>query len=291
MSFSAAQASLEGFRLVRRRPVSFVVWSLLMGATMAAFATGYVWMFRDLAAWIATAKANAWQGILPMVGRFLLFELSAVIVLVVIVAMIAAAVYRATLSPAQSVFAYLRLGRAELRLIALQLLMMVLTTLSELAAVGVIVGAAVSSLVLVAKILIAIGVVAGLIALVVFVLVRLSLAGPLIVATDRFDLRRAWAMTRGRFWPLLGMSLLAFLLAMVVSMPAQIPIQLFMMTAMGPVGAFGAGHIPPDPWSYVRANPALSAVIGVLAILSMGLQLAVQAAPFAAAYRDLSEPS
>ena len=291
MSFSPTQAALEGFRLVGRRPVSFLAWSLLIGVTTGAFLTGFIWAFGDVSALIA-AKAPTLEDFLSTAGRFLLLWLAGLVGMLLIFAVLIAAVYRAVLKPSRRAFAYLRLGADELRLIALQLLVMLIQCLCGFGATVVIIAVAASSLLLVAKILIGVLVGFTALAVMVFAWVRLSLAGPLIVAQGRLDLSGAWALTRGRFWSLLGMGVVTIALAMAVSMAAQMCLQPFFMVAMPHfAGAPGWGDTTQvDPWSYVRDNPAIFAALGVLAMLAMALQLVVQATPFAAAYRDLSEP-
>jgi hypothetical protein len=293
MSFSPTQSALEGFRLVGRRPVSFAVWSLLIGLTMWAFFAGFLWVFVDFSR-VIEGKPLGVEDLLPLAGRFLLFWLLGMIGMLVLFAVLMGGVLRATLKPTQRAFAYLRLGGAELRLIALQLVMFVILLLCEAAAAGAVAAVAYSSLAPGAKVLIGACLVVAFIAFVVIVLVRLSLAGPLIVARGRLDLSGAWALSRGRFWPLLGMGLLAYVLAMAVSTLAQIFIQPIFMTVMvpfGPAGASGWAHVPADPWSLVLAHPTLFAVLGVLAMPVFALQVVVQATPFAAAYKALSAQS
>jgi hypothetical protein len=294
MSFSPSQAAIEGFRLVGRRPLSFVVWSLFIGLTMGAIFALFFSLFADLWPYIA-GRSQSYEDLMAFAGRFLLFWLAAMIGLLLIFAVLTAAVYRALLAPAQSVFAYMRLGGAELRLAALQLLLLAIGWALELVGMGGIVAVAVTPFLLLwAKILIGLALGLGAVVLAIYLYVRLCLAGPLVVAHGRLDLSSAWALTRGRFWPLLATGLLAVLLGYAVSLLAQMFMQPVMMAFMGPyisAGPQSFGRAVVDPWVFVRDNQVMFAVLGVLAMPVFALQIVVQTAPFAAAYRDLSESS
>jgi hypothetical protein len=293
--FSPTHSALEGFRLVRRRPASFVVWALVTGVMAGAFLAVFVWLWRDAAS-LDTARPPPTEQIFAFIGRFGLTWLGALIGMLIFTSVLIAAVYRAVLRPDRPGFAYLRLGGAELRLAALQIILFAVLMLCELVIFGVAAGVAVSGLELWAKVLIGACAVVGVIVFMVFLLVRLSLAGPLVVAEGRLSFGAAWRVSRGKFWPLLGMALLAALLAMAVSMFAQGLMQPVMMMAMGGdrLASFGpaAGKAqwPSfDLGAWILANPGLFAVVAVLSVLGLALQIVIQAAPWAEAYRVLRE--
>jgi hypothetical protein len=298
MSFSPSQTALEGFRLVRRRPASFVVWALFGGLIVEAFVAAVMYAYGDMFAftgdWASRAQPPdpaSIQAILQAFGRMALLLTAGSLLLIVVMAALLAAIYRAVLAPGSKAFAYLRLGGAELRLIAFQILLMVLLWTCELSLIGVIIGVATTSLLVEAKI--AIGLAAGIavVALAVFLLVRLSLAGPTIVARERMDIGAAWRMTRGRFWPLLWTGLLAYALAIAVSMVANVFIQPIMFAVMPQFGGVLPGSDPLAGWRYAMDNRVLFGAFALLAMPAFALQLVVQSAPFAAAYRELSEAS
>jgi hypothetical protein len=291
VSFSPTQAALEGFRLIRRRPASFLVWSVLVGAAMGAFLAGFAYAFQDIGRLFAENPSV--DQLLATAARFLGLWLAGALGMLLIMSVLVAAIYRATLMPAQRAFAYLRLGGAELRLIVLQLLVMLAAFSCELIAFGAGVAVATAPLLMAAKVGIIVAIVVAAIVLAIFLLTRLCLLGPVIVARRRLGVSEAWALTRGRFWSLFGMGLLTFVLAMGVSVLAQALIQPFTTAALGPA-AYGVSSWPlrpVDPFAALRSHPVLFAVFGVLAMPALGLQMVVQITPFAAAYRELSEPA
>jgi hypothetical protein len=132
-------------------------------------------------------------------------------------AFLAAAMVRAVLRPLDDRFGYLRLGADELRqlgLFCLALLVMLgvyIGVILVTVVVGVLLVAAKAAPASVAVVAIALWLFA-----LVFVGIRLSLAPALTFDTRRINLFGSWAMTRGRFWSLLGAYLLAFALVLVV---------------------------------------------------------------------------
>jgi len=293
MSFSPGQSAVEGFRLVGRRPLSFVVWSLLT-ALMLAGALGVIWWaVGDGVRW-NIIEAPEPEELLGLIGPLLLYGLAACLVCWLIYAVQICAIYRAVLRPGQPGLAYYRLGRAEFGMILLQLLLMLIFFGLEAVAFGGIFGVANSELQPEAKVLVCglIGLAAVLLAL--FLLVRLSLAGPLLVAEGRLDLGRAWGLTRGRFWSLFGMGLLSFAVAIGVSSLGLAFLRPLLILAIGwlvPVQHLDWGRFGMVDPAMISHSAALMGAFAVLAVLVLTLQTAVQHAPWAAALRALNPPA
>lgn len=123
-----------------------------------------------------------------------------------------AAVYRAVLQPDRGGSAYLRLSMDEARLFGLILILIVGYLLAMLLVmlaailIGVLIafltalaGAATAGTVFMT--LLIYGLMLGVS---IWLVVRLSVAGPLTILRGRIVLREAWRLTRGRFWPLCG---------------------------------------------------------------------------------------
>ncbi len=288
MSFSPTHDALEGFRLAGRRPVSFLVWTLFNAAILGAILYAIQWAIgRGMR--LELQRPPTAQDLMALLGPVLLYALAAMLVLLVVVSIQVCAIYRAVLRPARPGLAYLRLGGAELGLILLQIILMLLVWIAEAVCIGVIVAVSASALQLMAKVLVGMLIGAALVALLLFLFVRLSLAGPVLVADGRLDLGKAWRLSRGRFWSLFGMGLLSLLLAAAVSMVAQAllrPFSAIILAELAPLGL----RLPrlgwPDLPSLIQ-SPVLLGVFGVLGILAVTLQSIVQHAPWAAAYRDL----
>ena len=96
-----------------------------------------------------------------------------------------------------------------------------------------------------------------------FVSVRLVLLNPVVIDTRAGvieSLRRAWSLTRGHFWRLLGFLLIVMLLSTLVGTAAQVIVGLLGGLLAGPEGARLAGGI---------AGAAVSAVIQVYLLVML----------------------
>ena len=125
------------------------------------------------------------------------------------------------------------------------------------------------------------------VAAIVWLAIRLSLAVPITVAENRFAIFDSFALTKGRFWPLLGMAVIAFVMVLVISLLAMVvTLPLNLMTGLES-WSFGSNADPEvmaaaldvtNPW--VIVNALVEAVVYALTV-------GVMYAPFAAAYRDI----
>jgi len=208
--FSASDAALEGFRITRENPRAFGAW---VGATFLVNILGpviSVLMPASVRHGLDTMTASE----TPTAGQFLdaLIVISPILILgLAIQCIMAAAVYRLIFRHSDTRFGYLRLGADELRLMALTLIYILLFVL-------LVVGVTMISAILLAVASVAGRVFAEFIGLVswfasvgvvVFVLVRLSLAPVATFAERRLALFESWTLTRGHFWKLLGTYALA----------------------------------------------------------------------------------
>ncbi|SFK22540.1 hypothetical protein SAMN03159338_3590 [Sphingomonas sp. NFR04] len=191
------------FRLLRRHPLSVLVWAILY--LVGIFAIG---LLRIL---IAPADP---ESVVGAIGAGLL---SQGLVLALVAVLITAAT-RATLHPYKRGACYLRLGANELRVFALLMLLTIATMVATflltlangllLGLLGWLVPAAATGWIGVALLL---AEMAGLI----FVQVRLSIALPLTYLYETITVDEAWAQSRGHFWSIFGaFAALAILLAL-----------------------------------------------------------------------------
>nr|WP_315384159.1 hypothetical protein [uncultured Sphingomonas sp.] len=191
------------FRLLRRHPLSVLVWAILY--LVGIFAIG---LLRIL---IAPADP---ESVAAALGAGLL---SQGLVLTLVAVLITAAT-RATLHPYKRGACYLRLGANELRVFALLVLLTIATMVATflltlangflLGLLGWLVPAAATGWIGVALLL---AEMAGLI----FVQVRLSIALPLTYLYETITVDEAWAQSRGHFWSIFGaFAALAILLAL-----------------------------------------------------------------------------
>lgn len=291
MSFSASHAAFEGFRLIGRRPFSVVLWTV----TLLVFCAALVALLLAVA-WPTLVEIDGMKketldhaAALRLFGPLGLAVAAIVPLALLMNGVILAALYRAVLTPEKVGFGYLRLGADELR----QVVVCLLQFLLAVAFVAVPVAAVVHLRLAVAFTPghWAAVVLGGLAALLLFVWVgvRLSLAGPMTLAESRVRFLKSWSFTRGRFWPLFAMYVLANVLACVVyfvgSMLAEAA-----LAAFGAAGTFAyRDHDLPD---LAAITPQIGVGLGVYFLVQMILstvQFAVAYAPQAAAYRDLSQ--
>ncbi|GAA0635668.1 hypothetical protein [Brevundimonas lenta] len=298
MAFSATDAAFEGFRLVRRNPMALVAWTLLY--TVLSLASVYI-MSRSAGPLMALTEsmkafessppttsadfAPFFQGYAEVMNRMLWL----IPVSLVVSAMLTAAIARGVLNPRAKGFGYLRFGMDEVRVFVVTLvlaLFMGLVSMCAFAAVGVFAGLAAGLgagwmwlLVLAAGL--------GAVALLIWLSVRLSLAVPITVAENRFAFFDSFAVTRGRFWPLFGMALIAGIMVLVIGFLSMI-IRMPLSMASG-LGSW-SGTTGTDAEMMMRAfdltNPWV--VVGAIAdAVVSALTVGVLYAPFAAAYRDI----
>ncbi|WP_299544606.1 hypothetical protein [Phenylobacterium sp.] len=204
----------------------------------------------------------------------------------------AAAVYRLIFRHEDTRFGYLRLGADELRLMALTLIY-ILLFMALLVAVTL--GAAiVAALAAFAGqgAAIFMGGVAELfsLGLVIFVLVRLSLAPVATFAERRLAIFESWRLTRGHFWRLFGAYALALACIVVVGFLALVVFTgvagvILLMTG-GQLSDLSSIFKPDETSIRTYFNPGLIAYMITGSVFS-ALYYAVIAAPGAVAYAQL----
>lgn len=297
MAFSATDAAFEGFRVVRRHPMALVFWSLFYVVVMVAV---FAVMGPNLISFVTATEQLEQSGATPSMEDFApIFQMMGLLFAVMLPlsliasAMIYAAVSRSVLRPSESAFGYLRLGMDEVRVLVVSIVLAIVFMVAMFVVSGIIAAvigmasaADAPALWLVVVLLVCAGV-----ALFVWLMVRLSLAIPITMAERRIAIFASFAVTKGRFWPLLGMALLAFVMSMVVGLLGGLvamPIQL----ATG--GLAGLSDFEGESLQVLlqSAWPAIAAWVVINAIMS-ALQVAVIYAPFSAAYRDIkgAEPN
>ena len=309
-TFSITDNATAGFRVIGRKPLSFVAWlvlwlvvavvpvMLLMADLMPkilAFAT-------EAKSWGADAKGPE---ALSRVMRFQMELFGAMgpwIGLALVLQLILyAALCRAMLEPRKSAFAYVRLGLDELRLLATEILIILL-------AIG---GLLMMSLACVALVfagqaaghpwtgwIVGLGCLA-LICAAIWVSVRLSLALPQTFADKRINIFGSWRLTKGRFWSLLGMWALSFIFVIALMLVISVVQRVAFAGAVLGSGAWpdikhlvesaGANGDPAKmlPRLFQALGPALLIVILLQGVAQLVSRI-VMAAPFVCAYAGLS---
>ena len=292
MAFSATDAVFEGFRVVRRQPLALVFWALFYAAIMAA---AFAMIGPSLIGFVTATEQLEQSGATPTMEDFApLFQMMGLLFAVLLPAslitsaMMHAAIARSVLRPGESAFGYLRLGMDEVRVlvvsVVLFLVFMVLMAVSS-GLIGVAVGMTVAAEAPALWLLVVLLVLAT-IALFAWLFVRLSLAIPITMAERRIAIFDSFGFTKGRFWPLLGMALLAWVLSMVVGLLGSLVAMPLELATGGGITALEGLEDESLQVILQSAWPAIGAWILINAAMS-ALQVAVVYAPFAAAYRDI----
>lgn len=298
MAFSATEAAFEGFRLVRRNPLALVAWTVLYALT----SLGALFAMRpaleqlvglqeraDALEQAAAPELDALWALLADFGGIMMQMIWLIPVAMLIEAMLLAAVARGVLTPKNGRLGYLGLGMDEVRVLIVTFVLGLLMTLLwcvALIGVGMMVfavrlagGGGWAALVgLIAAI--------GVVCLMIWLAVRLSLAVPITVAERRFAFFDSFRVTKGRFWPLLGMAIIAGVMVMIVylvSMMVSVPVSI----ASGIEHSWGGSSDPEDLRMMLDvSNPWIITGVLIDAIVK-ALVVGVIYAPFSAAYRDI----
>jgi hypothetical protein len=300
MAFSATDAAFEGFRLVRRNPMALVIWSALylilsLASLYASAASlgGMVAMNELMEGMEASPPAN-FQDMFPVFeayGQAMSHTLWLMPISLAVGSVIHAAVARGVLTPEDKAFGYVRFGMDEVRVLVVSIVITLAAILIYCLAIAVVIaiGAVAIATEQAWMGLVVVLAIFAAVALMVWLAVRWSLAIPIVVAEKRFAFFDSFALTRGRFWPLLGMAIIAGLLSVVIwflSMIVVMPVS--MMSGMGMMSAMGASTDPSamleafDPTSpWMIATAVLNAII-------YALMVGVVYAPFSAAYRGIA---
>jgi hypothetical protein len=296
--FSAGAAIMSGFRLIGRHPGVVLVWGLAYVAVALAPVIALFW--RDLPTLLdlyARIMQSLASGAAPPVndpdfvrqqGLLVAFEACQIGLNLLAVTLVSCAVYRAVLEPERKAFAYLRVGLQELWVLAslLGLVAVLVAVLVASSTVAGLIGQAAGPTTWTGGLIVFLAS-CGVVALVIWVALRLSLAAPMSFAERRFRLTEAWPLTRGHGWRLFGVAVgvvaLTLLIQMVMATFAQ---ALGVGAALGQLADLRA--FLADPAAHMaRVGPSLAG-LAVLQVLVSALGLTLWATPFAEIYRELS---
>ena len=250
--FSIQDAAFTGFRVVREHPMALVVWAVYALALSVVMSVIIVAMMGPDFARLATfgGAAPDVAEMLAVFTRLAPGYATAMIVGLASNAILGAAMIRAVLRPADDRFGFLRLGADELRQFALAALTILvfmaavlLLTIVESVLTAVAAAAAPTAAPLIGLILFL-----PVLAALVFLGVRLSLAPALTFDRMTVDLFGSWTLTRGRFWPLFGTYLLTVALLVVVYL-----LCLLVIYAAGAVLGFAGPSTPPPDLRSLKA--------------------------------------
>ncbi len=297
-SFSIGDAVGSGFGLIRRQPLSVLVWGLALLVLQVIVVMNFVPMYSAL---LSTSLNNpgdstALQSVMGEFAQRTAMGYLLNFVQIFVTAVINCAVFRAILRPEAPGVAYLRLGVAELLTFAF------IIGVAIVAAVVILIFAVIVGILVAVLAGVHAGATAGVVGVVsviaavgilIYLALRLSLVGPTIVAENRLGLGESWNLTRGRAAPLLGVGLLLILILLACEI---VVVAIFMAVGFSVLSlSFGgmqnlAGVLRTEGLSaFSRVMPLVTAVALVSAPL-LGCATAIMTAPWARIYRDLKGP-
>jgi hypothetical protein len=216
---AVTDTAFTGFRVVREHPSAVLFWTLaslifslaISGAFLAAGG-------KIIDPPTLQADPSQTQALLAQLAGLAPAILATAAVALVVNCIAYGAMNRAILRPQEDRFGFLRLGMDELRLLGAMVLLAIIF-LSVYFGLVVIVALCAGLAALGGKV---VGIVVGAITvataicLIAIMAVRLSLVLASTFDTGKISLGASWALTRGRFWPILGTYFLATALTAVV---------------------------------------------------------------------------
>ena len=269
-AFSASDAALEGFQLIRRQWRVIVGWAGFNLVAIVAVVAAFVIV--GVAYAVIAGGDSAQFG--EMVGGPLVTLATLVIQL-----MIGMALYRLMFRPEARGFLYLRFGPDELRSVGASLIL--LAGVGALALVAVFLARLAQPIsgagpAIVAVIAIVVG---------IWLLMRFGFVMPLCVAERRIDFARSWRLSRGHGWALVGMTLLSGCLGLLMSVLVWGG---FFLLTLSVVGFQELGNLA-GPEGF-RDHPGLFLLQAIAPFLFGPFAIVVSCAPWAAAYEALVAP-
>ncbi|WP_395945048.1 hypothetical protein [Brevundimonas sp.] len=290
MSFSATEAAFEGFRVVRRHPLTALFWGLAyLVVFLAMFGLGGSQWAAIMAAaeTIEQSSDPSPDDLMVLMQAYAELFVWLVPLGLAVGAVLSAAVARSVLRPEESRWGYIRFGMDELRVLAVTVVIGLIVGLLSgvlFAVVSRLVGAGLASGQAV-MFLLALIVALGAIALVIWLSVKFSLAVPMTLDRRKISVVESFSATKGQFWPLLGMAIIALVMSFIVSILGGI---ISAGTDLTTGGIAGLASMDGLSTLDVLAQgwPAILVWSVVNALLS-ALQLAVLYAPFSAAWMGL----
>lgn len=290
--------AFEGFRLLRQRPWVVLLWgTVFLVANIIGFGS-FVPLLLPMIEQLSSGPPD--PAMMPgLISRMILPYLILIVVITLGSVIVSCAIYRTVVHGDKGPFGSLRLGGDELRMIAVHLLFGFI--FMGLYAVCLLIGGLTGGLLTAAigttnQDLAWLGLIPGIviiIALLVWLMLRLSLFSVQSFDEKRINLFGSWKLTKGNTWPLLGGYLLAFLLAIVVETVAMV--FLWIIAAIVMVANFGAlqqlseTSATPEFMTIMTAMaPMMITYIGLFSLLVQPLITAIIVAAPAAAYRSLS---
>lgn len=291
MTFSATDCAFEGFRLTRRAPVAVLSWAaayaVFIGLLFLLVGPHFVTVLSVITEMQAQGQTEpSPEDVERLMQAYGVIIAWAMPLGLLFSAVISAAIARSVIRPEDRKFGYLRLGKDELRVLGASLIVSLIMFAASFVGFMVVGMAAAGAMALPALWLVVVLLSLAIIGLLIWLSVRLSLVVPVTFAEGRIVVKPAFALTGQKvFWPLLGMAIIAGVLAMLVGLlGSAVAAPLSLMVGGAERLATMEGASVPSLLSAL--GPTLAVSLVVQAVLSAA-QIVIMYAPFSAAYLQL----
>lgn len=291
MTFPATDCAFEGFRLTRRAPLAVLSWAaayaVFIGLMFLLVGPHFVTVLSVISEMQAQGQTEpSPEDVERLAQAYGVIIGWAMPLGLLFSAVISTAIARSVIRPEDRRFGYLRVGKDELRVLGASLLVSLIMFAVTFVGFMVVTLATAGAMALPALWLVVVLLSLAIIGLLIWLSVRLSLVVPSTFAEGRIMLKPAFAMTGKKvFWPLLGMAIIAGIMAMLVGLlgsAVAAPLSLMVGGSEQMVAMQGASV----PSLLSALGPMLAVSLVVQAVLSAA-QIVIMYAPFSAAYLQL----
>ena len=291
MTFPATDCAFEGFRLTRRAPLAVLSWAaayaVFIGLMFLLVGPHFVTVLSVITEMQAQGQTEpSPEDVERLAQAYGVIIGWAMPLGLLFSAVISTAIARSVIRPEDSKFGYLRVGKDELRVLGASLLVSLIMFAVTFAGFMIVTVATAGAMALPALWLVVVLLSLAIVGLLIWLSVRLSLVVPSTFAEGRIMLKPAFAMTGKKvFWPLLGMAIIAGIMAMLVGLlgsAVAAPLSLMVGGSEQLVAMQGASV----PSLLSALGPMLAVSLVVQAVLSAA-QIVIMYAPFSAAYLQL----
>ena len=291
MTFPATDCAFEGFRLTRRAPLAVLSWAaayaVFIGLMFLLVGPHFVTVLSVITEMQAQGQTEpSPEDVERLAQAYGVIIGWAMPLGLLFSAVISTAIARSVIRPEDRKFGYLRVGKDELRVLGASLLVSLIMFAVTFVGFMIVTLATAGAMALPALWLVVVLLSLAIIGLLIWLSVRLSLVVPSTFAEGRIMLKPAFAMTGKKvFWPLLGMAIIAGIMAMLVGLlgsAVAAPLSLMVGGSEQLVAMQGASV----PSLLSALGPMLAVSLVVQAVLSAA-QIVIMYAPFSAAYLQL----